>query len=476
MSFVKDTSMIVKDLSETIDKVVSKNEIELGYLYKIYEIIGSKVEEKLNKQSLLINLLPQIESIKIENDDLTLKVLENEDSKGKISKLEDENKILHRKIIDLENSKLKQSQRITELESVERDIEFTKQEITRKNKDLNSKIVELDKCKEEIASKENLIFKLQTSNNNDSNLKEQLESNEQHKIKLEEENKSLLYKLVLLEEEANEHKFTIEELNLKLVSLSDEKFEFNKKCEQLKRNYELLNLRNESLDKENEELKAQNNELDVYKKLSEMKETELRELSLEIGKLKVDLDETKRSSELIKSEKDKIEHQVNLKVINDEFNIKEATEEREYYKDKLKTAEVILAEINRQMVEKEKIIEELKNNKTTDKQENNIEILNNKINELEFSLNKEQEKTILFNDKAYKFEEINSIIQNQQDEIKQLTDNLANMSKMSELRLKEIQELHKEKEITTKIIGLKDKDKLILQIDELVEKLEKFVV
>lgn len=476
MSFDKDTSMIVKDLSETIDKVVSKNEIELGYLYKIYEIIGSKVEEKLNKQSLLINLLPQIESIKIENDDLTLKVLENEDSKGKISKLEDENKILHRKIIDLENSKLKQSQRITELESVERDIEFTKQEITRKNKDLNSKIVELDKCKEEIASKENLIFKLQTSNNNDSNLKEQLESNEQHKIKLEEENKSLLYKLVLLEEEANEHKFTIEELNLKLVSLSDEKFEFNKKCEQLKRNYELLNLRNESLDKENEELKAQNNELDVYKKLSEMKETELRELSLEIGKLKVDLDETKRSSELIKSEKDKIEHQVNLKVINDEFNIKEATEEREYYKDKLKTAEVILAEINRQMVEKEKIIEELKNNKTTDKQENNIEILNNKINELEFSLNKEQEKTILFNDKAYKFEEINSIIQNQQDEIKQLTDNLANMSKMSELRLKEIQELHKEKEITTKIIGLKDKDKLILQIDELVEKLEKFVV
>lgn len=476
MSFVKDTSMIVKDLSETIDKVVSKNEIELGYLYKIYEIIGSKVEEKLNKQSLLINLLPQIESIKIENDDLTLKVLENQDSKGKISKLEDENKILHRKIIDLENSKLKQSQRITELESVERDIEFTKQEITRKNKDLNSKIVELDKCKEEIASKENLIFKLQTSNNNDSNLKEQLESNEQHKIKLEEENKSLLYKLVLLEEEANEHKFTIEELNLKLVSLSDEKFEFNKKCEQLKRNYELLNLRNESLYKENEELKAQNNELDVYKKLSEMKETELRELSLEIGKLKVDLDETKRSSELIKSEKDKIEHQVNLKVINDEFNIKEATEEREYYKDKLKTAEVILAEINRQMVEKEKIIEELKNNKTTDKQENNIEILNNKISELEFSLNKEQEKTILFNDKAYKFEEINSIIQNQQDEIKQLTDNLANMSKMSELRLKEIQELHKEKEITTKIIGLKDKDKLILQIDELVEKLEKFVV
>ena len=476
MSFDKDTSMIVKDLSETIDKVVSKNEIELGYLYKIYEIIGSKVEEKLNKQSLLINLLPQIESIKIENDDLTLKVLENQDSKGKISKLEDENKILHRKIIDLENSKLKQSQRITELESVERDIEFTKQEITRKNKDLNSKIVELDKCKEEIASKENLIFKLQTSNNNDSNLKEQLESNEQHKIKLEEENKSLLYKLVLFEEEANEHKFTIEELNLKLVSLSDEKFEFNKKCEQLKRNYELLNLRNESLYKENEELKAQNNELDVYKKLSEMKETELRELSLEIGKLKVDLDETKRSSELIKSEKDKIEHQVNLKVINDEFNIKEATEEREYYKDKLKTAEVILAEINRQMVEKEKIIEELKNNKTTDKQENNIEILNNKINELEFSLNKEQEKTILFNDKAYKFEEINSIIQNQQDEIKQLTDNLANMSKMSELRLKEIQELHKEKEITTKIIGLKDKDKLILQIDELVEKLEKFVV
>ena len=317
---------------------------------------------------------------------------------------------------------------------------------------------------------------MQTSNNNDSNLKEQLESNEQHKIKLEEENKSLLYKLVLLEEEANEHKFTIEELNLKLVSLSDEKFEFNKKCEQLKRNYELLNLRNESLYKENEELKAQNNELDVYKKLSEMKETELRELSLEIGKLKVDLDETKRSSELIKSEKDKIEHQVNLKVINDEFNIKEATEEREYYKDKLKTAEVILAEINRQMVEKEKIIEELKNNKTTDKQENNIEILNNKISELEFSLNKEQEKTILFNDKAYKFEEINSIIQNQQDEIKQLTDNLANMSKMSELRLKEIQELHKEKEITTKIIGLKDKDKLILQIDELVEKLEKFVV
>ena len=476
MNFDKDTSLIVKDLKETIENIVSKNEIELGYLYKIYEIIGSKVEEKLNRHSLLINLLPKIESLKVENDDLTLKVLENEDAETKILKIEEDNKILQSKIKDLEGAKLKQSQRITELESIERDIEFTKQEITRKNKDLHSKIVELDKCKEEIASKENLIYKLQTSNNNDLDIKAQLENKEQEKVKLEEENKSLLFKLVSFEEEANENKFTIEELNLKLVSLSDEKFEFNKKCDQLKRNYELLNIRNENLEKENEGLKSQNNELDVYRKLSEMKETELRDLSLEIGKLKVDLDESNRSFAIIKSEKEKIEQQVRTNEINDGFNIKETIEEREYYKDKLKTAEVILAEINRQMVEKEKIIEELKNDNSIGNEENKLDVLNKKISELEFLLNKEQGKTILFNDNVYKFEEINSIIQNQQDEIKQLTDNLANMSKMSELRLKEIQELHKEKEITTNFIGLKDKEKLILQIDELVEKLEKFVV
>lgn len=475
MSEEKDTALIVKELWESVDSLVGRYNSENANIKRVLEGSNLSYDNGFDKSELIGELLNRLDKLQSEKDEFELNLLENEEKFDKIEKIEKSNSELNNKIKELSEEKEKFLDEISNLRKLEKDIEFTKQEISRKNKDLNAKVSEVERLKEDIASKDNLIYKLQNSTDKSEVDKEIIEQYELEKVKLTEENEHLNKKLNKYEEELKETQFTVEEFNRKLLTLNEEKFDSNRKIEQLKRNYELLNTRNNNLDKENEELQARINELNVYKKLLDIKENEIAELNNEVRALREDNEEKNAQITKAKEEALKIEES---RSSNSVINIDEINQEKEYYKEKLKKAEIILAEINKQMSDKDRLIEEIRNGK--DLSSESLE-QNKNLKEENEVLKQELQASKDLQQIEYKNEliDINGLIEklkDQDDKVNQLESNLENMSNLAEKRLMEIQELQLEKEANGNPFSLKEKDKLILQIDDLVEKLEKFAV
>ena len=473
MSFEKDTSLIIKDLWEAVDNVVAHSESEFLLLRKIYETVGLEYNESISKINLLSEIVTKIENLQSEKDNIIYQLNENIENIVKIEQLEREIQSLNEKNKTLSSDNEKYLSEISNLRVIEKDIEFTKQEIGRKNKDLHFKNSELEKLKEEIASKENLIYKLQN---------QQLANNEKAELQsaseiaqLSEENKELKQKLTKCEEEIEEQNFTIEEFNLKLVSLADEKTESNRRCEQLKRNYELLNLRIESLAKENEELQAKTNELVVYQKLAENREKELEAKNINNKNLADEIENLKTKLDEANLENLRLTEKITSSSIQNGVSFDEVQKEKEYYKDKLKTAEAILGEISKQLSEKDSFIEKLKSNESNS---NQVEVseLKAKIITLEEKLSQSENDFVYFDEIILNKQKAKELLESQKHKINELNDNFANISNLAEKRMLEIQELQKEKESKQSIKVSFDKERIINQIDELVHKLEKFVV
>lgn len=473
MKIEKDTALIVKELWEAIDVLVekTKNDDE-----SIKSLLGSE-SVGLAKSQIIIGLHSKLMKVSEEKEALDYKILENEDKFKKFDELENSNFELLKKLEDLKKENEKYLNDISDLRKIEKDIEYTRQEITRKNKDLNTRISEIERLKEELASKENLIYKLQNSNDSSEINKELIEQYELDKVRLTEENEYLNKKANKYEEELKEQQFTIDEFNKKLISLNDEKFDTARKIDQLKRNYELLNTRNENLDKENEELQAKINELNVYQKLLELKEKEILDLNNSINEWKEKYSSKEDELYTLKNEIKELQ-KVEESEKSSGLNADELLAEKEYYKDKLKKAEIILAEINRQMNEKEKLIEEMRlGNEGNELVNEEVVRLNNEISVLKDRLAESKiSSTFELDGESIGINELGEMVTEYKLKLRELNDNLENMSKVANERLSQIQELQKEKENFGKVVQWKDKEILIRQIDDLIEKLEKFAV
>lgn len=473
MKIEKDTALIVKELWEAIDVLVEKTKNDEE---SIKSLLGSE-SVGFEKSQIIIGLHSKLMKVSEEKEVLDYKILENEDKFKKIEELENTNVELQKKLEDLKKENEKYLNDISELRKIEKDIEYTRQEISRKNKDLNTRISEIERLKEELASKENLIYKLQNSNDSGEINKELIEQYELDKVRLTEENEYLSKKANKYEEELKEQQFTIDEFNKKLISLNDEKFDSARKIDQLKRNYELLNTRNENLDKENEELQAKINELNVYQKLLELKEKEITDLNNLINEWKEKY--SSKEDELYSAKKE-IEELQKVEDLDKSsgLNADELLAEKEYYKEKLKKAEIILAEINRQMNEKDKLIEEMRlGNESNEEVNEEVERLKKEITSLNDRLTESKVSSIYqIEGENIEINELGEMVMEYKSKLRELNDNFENMSKLANERLSQIQELQREKENFGNVLQLKDKEILISQIDDLVEKLEKFAV
>lgn len=476
----QDLTLIVKNLWESVDKIVNnyKQEVELLKSYKEYYNDNYNENEvvNFNTYEFISFLLEQNELLKSENIKLKDDVNLSYNKIKEFDRLYEDNERLKTELVRFGNEKINLVNQINDFKKSEKDIEFTKLEIARKNKELNSKVSELNNLKEEIASKDMVIYKL--NNNKDVNSKDNIVYIEQIKL-LEEDKGILVKKLNKRDEEIKEQKYMIDEFNQRLLNFNKEKYNMNNQIETCKGTIDVLNIKLERLEVEKSKCESRINELTVYQKLCEKNGEEIDELNKRLSNLEVERDSNLLQIDRLEKEIERYElseSEVNLK---DNVDYQKLSEEREYYKDKLKKAEIILGEINRQMNEKERLIEELKGQQSifqSDANDKEIAAKNKEIKELESKL---EEITNGLKDQNGRLRDLDEILhenENLKSEFLAVKNNNKNLETIALSRLNEIKQLQiKIDEYSSKYKSIQ-KDKMIKEVDNLIKRLEKFAV
>jgi chromosome segregation ATPase len=468
----QDLSIIVKNLWESVDRIVEKYKQELNLLNSYKNNYNDNEVLNYDTFEFITYLIEQNQTLRLENEELLNMNVESSEKLKDINQLSLENDRLKVELVKYSNEKSNLISQLNDYKKAEKDIEFTKLEIARKNKELNTKVTELNALKEEIASKDMMIYKLNNSGDSSD------ESSEKMKI-LEEEIANLNKKLNKRDEEIKEQKFMIDEFNQRLLHFNEEKYNMNTQIESLKGRVEVCTIKLERAESEKSRCEQRINELIVYQKLSEKRGEEIDEMSVRINNIEQEKNNCLAEIQRLEGEMEVAKLSQGQNDLSQNIDFQKITEEKEYYREKLKKAEIILAEINRQMNDKERVIEELKgqqnifqieaNDKEIAEKQSKIEELENKLDEITKGL-KDQ------NGNIQNYEDIIGENDRLKTDLQLIKNNNQNLESIALSRLNEIKQLQiKIDEYSSKYKSIQ-KDKMIKDVDNLIKRLEKFAV
>lgn len=468
----QDLSLIVKNLWESVDRIVEKYKQELDLLNSYKNNYNDN--EVLNYDTLefISYLIEQNQTFRLENDELLNMNVESSEKLKDVNHLSSENDRLKAELVRYSNEKSNLINQLNDYQKAEKDIEFTKLEIARKNKELNAKVTELNALKEEIASKDMMIYKLNNSADSSG------ESSEKVKI-LEQEIANLNKKLSKRDEEIKEQKFMIDEFNQRLLHFNEEKYDMNTQIESLKGRVEVCTIKLEKAESDKYRCEQRINELLVYQKLSEKRGEEIDELSVKINAIEQEKNNHLSEIQRLEGELEGFKLSQGQIDLSQNVDFQKISDEKEYYREKLKKAEIILAEINRQMNDKERVIEDLKgqqnifqieaNDKEIAEKQSRIVELENKLDEITKGLKDE-------NGNVQNYEDILGENDRLKTDLQLIKNNNQNLESIALSRLNEIKQLQsKIDEYSSKYKSIQ-KDKLIKDVDNLIKRLEKFAV
>jgi|GEM_PF-3090304 len=469
----------IKASTDIIKNLKDENYSLSSNLNKFEELL----KEKSSSENEILDELLKVENI---NKELTSKI-ENLESQLSLN----EEITIEKSDLEAENLKQKeeirkQNEKIRNLEEESLNYSYLQKEIARKNIDLNTKQDKIEDLNEEKANLQSKIYYY-------SDLEEKYKNTNNELIELRSENEKLLQNLSeitnncveleqTLKNKINEYQKELDLQNESLKNYSDrlyqnnrEKTDLIKKIDQSKLNYENINTTLKKALEENERLESLLNEFDVYKKMLDVKEKELRTLKVELEK-NDNAGATKESkiSSLEYRINDMIEKEKELKLIieNKEKQVLEALELKNYNKQQLTKAEKILSELSTQVSLKSKQLNDLKDIETEKiKLEEEINEIKTKLKKLssdhQMSENKieelEKEKVSLTN-QIFILENMESN-ENQRD--KEIITQRLNMRDDS------IKKLNNDKEELEKIIKTRYEQITILE-KQLNERDEKF--